>query len=421
MISTKVRITATIAFAGLVLTAPAQASAAPQAAPTDNGVVSARDSEFDAAAQAYVRSYPSMTLTQARETAKGQEKRKAVVAELIKNSADSFGGAWFEPVSGVLHVAMTKSTGADRAKALSGARQVKVAVHPAQRTFAQLEQQADALRQGQGELGKAANGLVGIDVTTNEVTVALPAGAKAIQAPAGVRIVADPQIKTESDAGCTARDACDYTIRAGAMIWYGSAGNNWCSVGFTARDASNNRIVYTAGHCTTGAGVTWGTGALAIGPMGTAQNSGNVDAARIAVTNSWFTGDVGGEIFIQGGTFSLPVKGVAPTLSYILAGETVCLAANWTNPTGANHCGTVGTNSDAAVRGMVRVDGLDACGGDSGGGWYWLPSSGNRYAYGIHSRSEEGCHGDQGGTRSWFGAVPVAKAAIASNFNVEVV
>ena len=55
----------------------------------------------------------------------------------------------------------------------------------------------------------------------------------------------------------------------------------------------------------------------------------------------------------------------------------------------------VGTNSDPAVRGMVRVNGLDACGGDSGGGWYWLTPSGRRIAYGIHSRSNIGCHGSE--------------------------
>ena len=75
----------------------------------------------------------------------------------------------------------------------------------------------------------------------------------------------------------------------------------------------------------------------------------------------------------------------------------------------------LGTNSDAGVRGMARVDGLDACGGDSGGGWYWLSSSGNRYAYGIHSRSDGGCHGDAGGTRSWY--TPVASAKANANFS----
>jgi len=79
----------------------------------------------------------------------------------------------------------------------------------------------------------------------------------------------------------------------------------------------------------------------------------------------------------------------------------------------------VGTNSDPAVRGMVRVDGLDACPGDSGGGWYWLTPSGRRIAYGIHSRSDVGCHGSGGGSHSWFSALPTVKSTYTPSLNVE--
>ena len=79
----------------------------------------------------------------------------------------------------------------------------------------------------------------------------------------------------------------------------------------------------------------------------------------------------------------------------------------------------VGTNSDSSVRGMVRVDGLDACPGDSGGGWYWLTPSGRRIAYGIHSRSDTGCHGSSGGSHSWFSALPTVKSTYTPSLNVE--
>jgi streptogrisin C len=68
---------------------------------------------------------------------------------------------------------------------------------------------------------------------------------------------------------------------------------------------------------------------------------------------------------------------------------------------------------------MVRVDGLDACPGDSGGGWYWLTSTGRRYAYGIHSRSDTGCHGSGGGSHSWFSALPTVKSTFTPTLNVE--
>jgi streptogrisin C len=399
------------AAAAALLSMATPAFAAPAPAPSsamDNG------SAIDAGVNAYLKSYPQMSKAQALAATKGQEKRKAVVSSLIEQHNDSFGGAWFDPPTGVLHISATKPATVASAERVALRHGVKLATHLVTRSFTELEQQATALRKGEGELGKAAQGRVGIDVTTNEVTVALPQNQlHTTRVPAGVKLIADPGTASEPDHGCTARNACDYTIRAGAMIWY-SGGPNWCSAGFTARDANNQRIVYTAGHCTVGAGVNWGTGTEAIGPMWTSQDSGAVDGAVINVTNSWFTGDRGGEIYL-----TALVKGVAPFLSYIVAGETVCLSANFTVPTGGNFCGTVGTNSDAGNRGLVRVDGFDACGGDSGGGWYWLPASGNRVAYGLHSRSDFGCHSDSGGTRSWFSAIPTVRAAIAPTFNVE--
>jgi hypothetical protein len=110
---------------------------------------------------------------------------------------------------------------------------------------------------------------------------------------------------------------------------------------------------------------------------------------------------------------------VAPNLAYIWTGDVVCLAANFTQPNGANLCGVVGSAMDPSVRGMVRVDGLDGCPGDSGGGWYWLTNSGRRIAYGLHSRSDTGCHGDQGGSHSWFSALPLVKVFFTPGLNVE--
>ena len=53
---------------------------------------------------------------------------------------------------------------------------------------------------------------------------------------------------------------------------------------------------------------------------------------------------------------------------------------------------------------MVKTTGYDACGGDSGGGWYQLTSDNRRNAYGIHSRSTTGCNATP--AESWFTPVP---------------
>ena len=239
--------------------------------------------------------------------------------------------------------------------------------------------------------------------------------ARTLKSSSAVAVVADPERNVQEDAGCTSRDACDWTIRAGVKLWRGGDGYV-CSAGFTARTSTNVRYVYTAGHCSNGNGVNWGTGGQSIGPMAAAANSGSLDAAIIRVTNPWFTGDIGGEIYHEATPGrSVPLNGVAPSVSYMFPGETVCLAANYTEPNGPNYCGTIGLVSDWTVNGKTRVDGLDACPGDSGGGWYWLTSTGRRIAYGLHSQSNIGCHNSGG--NSWY--TPIATANAWSGLTVE--
>jgi len=394
--------------AGAVAGGPAQAQSFGDAAKPDPG----RTTEdprvvLDSQIAAYRNAYPGIAEEQARLSAEQQDERKLVYEELLKDGGRGFGGAWYEPTTGVLHVNVTNGGAERRAQDAARSQGVTVETHRVQRSEADLASRAERVRKGNDKLAKAAKGQVGYDVTTNTVVVAVPADQlaelEADGVPEGVTVVADPQIVTEEDYGCTSRTACDYTIRAGSALWRSSTGNDVCSVGFTGRDSWNRRYTLTAGHCSNGNNVTWGTGTAAIGPMYASADSGALDAAIIQVTNPWFTSDAGGEIYQ-----TLSVNYVAPTLSYITAGETVCLSANFTDPAGGNRCGVVGTNSDPAMRGMVRVNGLDACGGDSGGGWYWLASSTYRVAYGLHSRSDTGCN--VSGGRSWFTAVPTVKS-----------
>ncbi len=397
-------------------------ASAPGASAADQG------NAFEANVAAYKAAYPKLSDARARAAAAGADARRAVYDAAAADSA-TFGGAWFDPVTGTVNVAGTTDAAVSRAAALGRQHGVAVKAVKVRRSAAALEADAAELRAGKDELGRAAAGNVGIDVTTNEVVVALPSDRKAAlaskAAARGTKVVtASKQQQAQLDAGCTSRLACDWTLRAGSIMWYGTTTSNqtWCSIGFTARNSSNTRYVYTAGHCSTGNGVNWGIGAQNIGPLTSSMDSGAIDAAVIQVTNSWFTGDTGGEIYISGSIDGwAPVKGVAPSVTYMVAGETVCLSANYTQPTvWGNSCGVLGTNSDAGQRGMARVDGLDACGGDSGGGWYWASSSGNRYAYGIHSRSDFGCHGDGGGTRSWYTPIALAKSGFQPTLNVEI-
>ena len=418
----KSRSTRVLALAGTVVIGLGASASAATAA--DEG-----SNAFEAAVAAYKAAYPQLSNGQARAAAAGGDARRAVYDAAAADAA-TFGGAWFDPATGIVHLNATTEAATKRAAVIGKQYAVAVTAHKVRRSAAELESDAAKIRGGKDDLSNAAAGNVGVDVQSNEVVVAVPANRKnALAGSASARgaklVTASSSSAAELDAGCTSRAACDWTIRAGAIMWRGTlaAPTPWCSVGFTARNASNTRYVYTAGHCSTGNGVGWGTGGQNIGPMVSSLDSGAVDAAIIQVTNSWFTGDTGGEIYISGAVSggTADVKGVAPTVGYMVAGETVCLSANYTQPaTYGNSCGVLGTNSDAAQRGLARVNGLDACGGDSGGGWYWpSPSTGNRYAYGLHSRSDPGCHGDSGGTRSWYTAIATAKSGFQPSLNVE--
>jgi streptogrisin C len=401
------------------LAAAALAATAGTAAADDT-----RGNQLEAGIEAYQKAYPKISPDAARAAAEQQDARKELYGFLQKGGDRTFGGATFDPPSGVLHVFATDKEVADLATETGKQLGLNVETSIVEHSFADLEKQAATVRARTDTLGSYARAYGGIETDNNRFVVALTASQQALVADAakeaGVTLITRTSTpKTEYDSGCTSRSACDWTIRAGSMIWTPTAGNNDCSVGFTARNASNQRFTYTAGHCSSGA-TLWGTGAQSIGTLSSSRNSGPVDASIIPVSNPWFQFDSGGEIyneFFPGRTVA--VNSVAPTLSFIWSGDVVCLAANFTSPNGPNFCGVVGTNSDPSVRGMVRVDGLDACPGDSGGGWYWLTSSGRRIAYGIHSRSDTGCHGSGGGSHSWFSALPTVKSTFTPSLNVE--
>ena len=384
-----------------------------------------RGDSLSAEISAYQSAYPSISPEAARQAAVQQDDRKELYHQLAgKEGGGTFGGAWFDPLQGRLHVATTSEESGQGAAELGKELGLDVDPVVVKRSYADLEAQAAEIRGRKDELGTIARLYLGIDVQKNTLVLSLTSVQaekfRALAEENDIAIVRRPAQKIEQDAGCTSRAACDWTIRAGSMLWRSAPGNNVCSVGFTARTSSNTRYTYTAGHCSNGNGVQWGTGGQNIGPMITSRDFGPVDASVIRVDNPWFKFDTGGEAYNQfAAGKSVNVNGVAPTLSYIWSGDTVCLAANFQQPSGNSFCGVVGSNSDPAVRGMVRVNGFDACPGDSGGGWYWLTSTGRRIAYGLHSRSDTGCHGDQGGSRSWFSALPTIKATYQPSLNVE--
>jgi streptogrisin C len=345
-------------------------------------------SPLRSAADAYRAAYPQLSAAQATEAAAKQPSRKALYESV---PLGQYGGAWYDAPSNTVHVATTTQVAADAAAARGRELDLHVVTEVVSRSFADLQRQAASLR--------TSNENVGIDVKTNRVVTAAPNRA----------VVED---------ACTARNACDTSVRAGIRVWRGAQGTNICSVGFTGRDfATNDRWMILAGHCSNGALVTWGTWNGTIGPMIASINSGAVDAAAVLINDPAYSGQAGGQIYRDvafGGT--VRVDAAADLLTDMTVGDTVCLSANTTDLNGPNLCGVLGSISDPAVRGMARIDGMDACGGDSGGGWYGLSGS-TRTAYGIHSRSDSTCHA--AGGDSWFTPWASVKSNLLPNVDIE--
>ena len=374
----------------------------------------------DTVAETHRSAHPEMSAAQARLAADEAPERDALVRQLGEQPA-TFGGAWYDPPTNVVHVNATTPAAVDDAEELGDSKDLDVRGHLVARSFEQLEGQAGTLRSSAGALGAAAKGQVGLDVRANTVVVAVSAQQRPALLPAAnaanVKLIVDPKLAVEADT-CAARDVCDGGLAPGAMVWRGAAGSFVCSMGFTTDDTfTGSRFAFTAGHCSNGLNVTWGTGAQSIGPLVSAMDLNEIDASLIQVTNATYTGQLGGRLYNTD-----DVDSVVNSLSSIVEGEVVCKAANFQDPSGGRHCGEIDLASDPVVRGMVRVRNEDACPGDSGGPWYRLIDGITpklRIAYGLHSRSDIGCRGDFGGTESWFSSLPSIKAAFAPTHVVE--
>src|SRR6185295_19384317 len=74
------------------------------------------DNPLEAATEAYRAAYPQLPPARARAAAAQSAARRAVYAAAARTA--TFGGAWFDPLTGVVHVAETTAAAAQRADAL---------------------------------------------------------------------------------------------------------------------------------------------------------------------------------------------------------------------------------------------------------------------------------------------------------------
>ncbi|WP_033337673.1 chymotrypsin family serine protease [Catenuloplanes japonicus] len=379
------RCLATVGAVTLIVTALAvPAEAAPARAAYDTG-----RNDLQTVADAYRTSFtdlsPAAALTAARAQAGSESFRQGLDIEKA-----TWAGGWFDPYTAEFHIAVTTPAAAkDVSTVAARTPGLVVNTHQVPRSMAELGALVESIRTGKDKLAQAAGGEVTIDVKTNEVVVRVPkakfSALSATDVPDGVRVEQGDKVSQHPDA-CTSRTDCDNDLRAGLVLR--RSGTLWCSLGFTARDSANNRWALTAGHCVGTLNETWSNGTSTtrtVGPATDFINSGNQDAGAILVTNSFYSTQTAGRIMIGPSSYS-PVTGE----SYNLVNDVNCLSASYTDPARAgNPCATV---TDVGTGIKTRMAGYDPCGGDSGGGWYWLPGSGNRWAVALHSSSLEGCN-----------------------------
>jgi streptogrisin C len=371
--------------------------------------------------------YQRMSLTLAR---------KRLLADYAVRYAATFGGSWYDFRTGEWNLLATNRAAAEAMAAPARAAGIAVRTRIVRYSAARLHARADAIRGGRDPLSKVSRE-AGVDVMANDITVG---AARAGSTDPMVEFVA-PATKQGPDDACTDRRNCGVPLRTGLEIWRVSeATGPSCSLGFVASATDGTRWVVTAGHCVHHIDELWGHGEQVFGPVrqcalpasnplptGCLRSSaGDVDAARIKITSSYWLSNTFGWIFYNPTTY-VPVDGAITAKSQIELNDFVCLsgwhsssATGWPSNTdngrvNQDTCGPVTSVSASNHEGMP-VASASSCPGDSGGGWLFYPGGGERWAYGIdRNGTEDPDDFCSSGFEVWFSSIPAINAFFDAN------
>ncbi|HEV2888907.1 MAG TPA: S1 family peptidase [Frankiaceae bacterium] len=379
---------------------------------------------------AYVRDYPGIPLARARTAVLTQGNRIRMLEELGRTAPTDLGSNWYDPRTNTQHVDVTSDAAAATVRAAAARHGLSVAVGRAQYRMRDLEALAKRLN-AQLTPDMVRSVFAVADHTTNRVKVIAKSRSRADEARArhakdGRVVVVEATGGDDIGDACTSRTSCGAPFRAGITVgldWDGSGpgtSDTSCSAGFTAASSDGSKWMITAGHCAgdwqdagvapscayASTGGCWGHGQQYWGPLrdnwpyGISPHA-NVDVARARKDNAYWS--AGGYMYNPSSTNSPYDVDLAITMRTTLqVGETVCHTAQHTI-TGMT-CGTIVDTAASERSGLVKTT-YDLCPGDSGGGWYMNEGT-QRWAVGIHSRSNpsDGCH--VAGGYSYFSAVP---------------
>ncbi|MFF9428170.1 S1 family peptidase [Streptomyces sp. NPDC014746] len=311
-----------------------------------------------------------LTAAQAEERLRAEKTAAAVERAARRTAGSAFGGAWFDPATGRLVVALTDSAEAPAVRALGAdTRLVRYGAAALDRAAARL----DALGAPAGIAGwhvdPRSDSVVVTVVRTERETPAVRAFVDRARAAGPVTVAESAGAPRTYAAGTVGGDPY-YT------------GNVRCSIGFSVYGG-----FVTAGHCGgAGAAVRGWDGSA----MGTFQGSSfpGDDYAYVGIHSGWWTVPV---VLGWGTVPDQLVRGSAEAP----VGASICRSGSTTHW----HCGTVLAKnetvnySQGAVRQMTKTS-VCAEGGDSGGSFL----SGDQ-AQGVTSGGWGNC---SSGGETWF-------------------
>jgi hypothetical protein len=347
--------------------------------------------------------------------------RKELLARFAKEHADTFGGSWYDFHTGRWNLyATTPAATADMA-AQARAAGIVPAPRVVPYSLASLVKRATRIGAGHDSLS-ALSRLAGVDLPGNRVTLSVEKSRRTAHDPM-VTYIDPPRSHRDRLQACDNRRYCAAPMRSGIVLW---RNNNYqqpyCSLGFVAAATDGSKWALTAGHCFADPGTdttkSWGHGnsTHTIGVPGLCWWLGSTtvngcrptndsDFGRIHILNSyWLNGGFG---WVYNPTDPAnPVEvdaALTDRWSQLEYGEVACLNAWHVSQPGSysdlgvpgllpvyehvsdDRCGTIKYLFSGNDHNMVVVEDVDACKGDSGGGWTYYPGNGVRMAAGLHN------------------------------------
>jgi hypothetical protein len=243
--------------------------------------------------------------------------RKNIVRNVAAGVGKAFGGAWFEPMAGQLHVGAVSPAGRKTAEGIvAGAGlSTDVTVTPVRSSMAELLAMQKRWDRRLARLFVREEVKTGIEPQRNAVNVTLSSSVPApervaieheaavasanvvVTKSAGTYIDITPLAKTECKRWSRGEASCNPSLTAGVTLIL--ATTPLCTAGPLAINSKQERVVLTAGHCIKAVGENWSAtnkaGTLGqIGPVeqfvfGGAEGAKKGDYGDIRIESGWQT------------------------------------------------------------------------------------------------------------------------------------